>query len=106
MNTDYSGSLNFAISHAWSLVVYTLVHYTYREMISQHQQQGEMFQALGEQNITICSTSEQQNIGKNEETQSRSADSANSSEFPGFIIYKPAMKMHSERTERLIICII
>jgi len=40
----------------------------YREMISQHQQQGEMFQALGKQNITIRSASEWQNIGTNEET--------------------------------------
>jgi len=68
----------------------------HREMISQHQQQRETFQALGEQNITMHSTPLRQNIGINEEMQSRSA---NSLEFPGFIIFKLAMKMHSEKTD-------
>jgi len=55
-----------------------------------------MFQALGEQNITIRNTQLRQNIGTNEEMQSRSA---NSSEFPGFIIFRLAMKIHSEKTD-------
>ena len=57
---------------------------------------GGTFQALGEQNITIRSTPLRQNIGTNEEMQSRSA---NSSEFPAFIIFKLAMKMHSGKTD-------
>jgi len=48
------------------------------------------------QNITIRSTPLRQNIGTNVETQSRSA---NNSEFPGFIIFKLAMKIHSEKTD-------
>jgi len=63
-------------------------------MTPQHQR--ETFQALGEQDITIRSTPLRQNIGTNEETQSRSA---NISEFPGFIIFKLAMKMHSEKRD-------
>jgi len=64
----------------------------YCEIISQHQQR----ETLGEQNITMHSTPLRQNIGTNVETQSRSA---NSSEFSGFIIFKLAMKIHSEKTD-------
>jgi len=68
----------------------------YHEMISQHQQQKETFQALGEQNITIRSTPLRQNKGTNKEMQPRSV---NSSKFPDFIIFKLAMKKHSEKTD-------
>jgi len=67
----------------------------YHEMISQRQQQKETFKALGEHYAQYTTKTKHRNK-INAETQSRSA---NSSEFPGFITFKLAMKIHSEKTD-------